>query len=399
MNRESVSLNDKPAAEAGTSGAEIQGAARILVVDDEAQVRELCRRALADTGAAVETASGAEEALALLRAGAFDIIITDMQMNDPRAGVNLAEEARGRWPETDILIMTGKPSLETAIPALKTGAADYLIKPFSMPLLQAVVSKLLGMRRLRQELERQKLLNSKLAEDYSVLQKVERVKAGLLGRVNHELRTPVTIALMATEIIKDEILPSGLIFYAKLDGALRQMQATVEDLLLFTRTQEEGFRISRAEVDLWPVLEQLLADYRPLWEERGLRVESRLEGERRSLPADAELMKAAFSRLLLNAIRFNRKGGSITVLAQYGPQQIAFVFNDTGEGVPPGEQTLIFDGLYQVADHLTRKVGGLGVGLAIARRIVEAHGGTISVSSVPGTGSTFTVLLPGPAAK
>lgn len=394
MTQEPVCLNGGSAAGEGKNGAGTPEPARILVVDDEAPMRELCRRALAEAGAAVETAAGAEEALALLGRGAFDIVLTDVRMSGPRAGVDLAGEVRGRWPRTDVIIMTGMPSLETAIPTLKTGAADYLIKPFTIPHLQSVVSKLLEMRRLRRELERERLLYRKLADDYAVLQKVERLKAGIIGRVSHELRTLVTIARMAAEIIRAEIAPPGLDGFAKLDGALRRMQATVEDLLLFAQTQEDGFRVGKSPVDLWPVLEQLIAGYRPLWEKRGLRVELGLEGERRPLNADAELMKAALSRLLLNAIRFNRKGGSVGVLARYGPQEASFVFTDAGDGIPPEEQSRIFDGLYQVADYLTRRVGGLGVGLAVARRIVEAHGGSVSVKSSPGAGSTFTILLP-----
>jgi len=395
MTQETGALNHRPVAGAGNSGAEDLEPARILVVDDEAQMRALCRRALAEEGAAVETAAGPEEALALLGRGAFDILITDMQMSDPLAGGNLAEEVRARWPGTDILIMTGQPSLETAVSTLKTGAADYLIKPFSMPQLQTVVGKLLGLRRLRRELERQKLISQQLAEDYGVLQKLEQLKSGLIGRVSHELRTPVTIALMAAESIKDEVAPAGLGGYAKLETALRRMQSTVDDLLLFAQTQDDDFRVTKAQADLWPMLERLVADYRPLWEKRGLSVDLVLKGERRPLLADAELMKAAFSRLLLNAVNFNRKGGSVSILAGYEPQQISFVFTDTGEGISKEEQRQIFDGLYQVACHLTRTVGGLGVGLAIVRRIIQAHGGKLSVESVPGDGSKFTILLPG----
>lgn len=395
MNNESATFSDKAGTAAGKSGVDVPEAARILIVDDEAQMRALCQRALTEAGLAVETAASPEEALTLLRRSAFDILITDMQMSDPLAGVNLAEEVRSRWPRTDILIMTGQPSLETAVATLKTGALDYLIKPFSMPQLQAVVSKLLGVRRLRRELERQTLISRQLSEDYAVLQKLEHLKSGLIGRVSHELRTPVTIALMAAENIKGELTPSGLSGYEKLDTALRRMQSTVEDLLLFAQTQDDDFHVAKAEADLWPTLERLVADYRPLWEQRGLTVDISLEGKRRPLPADAELMKAAFSRLLLNAINFNRKGGSVSVLARYEPQQISFVFTDTGEGISKEEQRQIFDGLYQVSCHLTRTVGGLGVGLAIVRRIIEAHGGKLSVESVPGSGSKFTILLPG----
>jgi len=394
MTQEPVPLGEGSAAEEVGNGADMPEPARILIADDEAPMREVCRRALEDAGVAVETASGAEEALTLLRRETFDIIITDLQMRDPRAGVNLTEAVRSRWPETDIVIMTGRPSLETAIPTLKTGAADYLIKPFSMLHLQTVVKHLLGMRRLRHELKHEKHIYRKLAEDYAVLKRVERLKAGIIGRISHELRTPVTIARMAAEIIKAEISPSGLDGLVKLDSALRRMQATVDDLLLFSQTQDGDFQITKSAVDLWCVLEQLLADYKPLWEEHGLRVDSVLEGEKRPLLADAELVKAAFSRLLLNAIRFNHKGGSISVLARYGAGETCFSFTDTGEGIPFEEQNLIFDGLYQVADHLTRKVGGLGVGLAVVSRIVKAHGGSVSIKSAPGNGSTFTIILP-----
>ncbi len=374
MNNKSVPLGKMPTADSGKNGAkspesappsrdcessnlpidssapllrgtvfsdEAKESARILIVDDEEPMRELCRRALADTGIAVETASGAEEALALLRREAFDIVITDMQMTDPRAGVNMAGEVRGRWPKTDIIIMTGRPSLETAIPALKTGAADYLIKPFSIAQLQTAVNHLIRTRRLKRELKRERLLYRKLDEDYAVLQKVERFKAGIIGRISHELRTPVTIARLAAELIRDNISPSSLDFYAKLDSALCRMHATVEDLLLFVQTQDVNFNITKSAADIWPVLEQLLADYRPLWEKRGLRVGISMEGERRPLPADAELMKAAFARLLHNAIRFNRDDGSISVLARYEPEQTSFVFTDTGEGIPAQKQSLI----------------------------------------------------------
>lgn len=395
MDQGAGALKDEPGAGAGKSGAAGPEPARILVVDDEPQMRALCLRALSEAGAAVETAAGPREALPLLSRTEFDLVITDMQMGDPRAGVGLAEEVRGRWPRTEVLIMTGQPSLETAVSSLKTGAADYLVKPFSVPQLQAEVAKLLAMRRLKGELERQKLVSQKLTEDYSVLQKLEQLKSGLIGRVSHELRTPVTIALMAAESIREEVSPAGLDSYARLESALRRMQSTVEDLLLFAKTQDDAFRVNRAPVDLWPMLEKLLADYRPLWEARGLSAALSLEGERRPLSADAEHMKAAFSRLLLNAINFNRRGGSVGILARYEPGRCSFVFTDTGEGIPPGEQALIFDGLYQVADHLTRTVGGLGVGLAIVRRIAAAHGGKLSVESVPGRGSAFTLLLPG----
>lgn len=98
MTRNPAVSGVKAASEKTKDGAEITGPGRILIVDDEVPMRELCRRALTEAGA--ETASGAEEALVILRRAAFDIILTDIQMSHPRAGVDLTEEARGRWPRT-----------------------------------------------------------------------------------------------------------------------------------------------------------------------------------------------------------------------------------------------------------------------------------------------------------
>lgn len=370
---------------------------RALVVDDDEQVRGFCRRVLEGLGLAVETAGSAKEAWERMLGGRFDFVLTDIAMIDPRAGVTLAEEIRNRWPETDVVMMTGRPVLETAIESLKIGVFDYLIKPFRSQQLEAVARRLVGLRRLTRELEREKLLRADLEAAYAELQKVERLKAALIGRVSHELRTPVTIARMAASLLVDEVpAASGKAVLAKLDDAIDRMQSVVEDLMLFARARTERFPLNKTETDLQVLLEQIIAVHRPLWERRRLGVNLSLDGTRRLVLADAGLLKTAFTRLLLNAIQFNRQEGRIDVSVTFDPAEIAVAFSDTGIGVAAEKRVRIFDGLYQVAEHLTREVGGLGVGLAITRQIVEAHGGEVSVSGQPGEGAIFTVRLPDP---
>ena len=368
---------------------------RALVVDDDQHVREVCGRVLEGIGLAVETAGSAKEAWERMLGGRFDFVLTDIAMTDPRAGVTLAEEIKNRWPETDVVMMTGAPALETAIPSLKTGVVDYLIKPFPSQQLEAAARRLIGLRRLARELEREKLLRSELEAAYAELQKVERLKVALLSRVSHELRTPVTIARMAAGLLEDEVPgPAGKEVLKKLAGALDRMQGVVEDLLLFARTRTEQLPLNKSEMDLQALLKRIVESHRPLWEGRRLSVKLSSEGERRLLLADGELLEAAFTRLLLNAIHFNKKEGLIDVSTVYSQAEIVVAFSDTGVGVALDERERIFDGLYQAAEHMTREVGGLGVGLAVVRRIVEAHGGEVSISNRPGGGSVFTVRLP-----
>lgn len=369
---------------------------RVLIVDNDEQIRVFCRRVLEELGLTVETAGSSKEAWERMLAGRFDIVLTDIAMTDPRAGVTLAGDVKNRWPETDIVMMTGRPALETAIESLKTGVCDYLIKPFRSEQLKTVARRLIGLRRLMLELEREKFLRADLESAYAELQKVERLKVALISRVNHELRTPVAIARMASSLLEDQVpTKAGKEVLKKLSGALDNLQSVVEDLILFARAKTDDLPLNKTEADIRTLLERIIEEHRPLWERRRLRVKLSLKGERRPLAADAGLLKTAFTRLLLNAIYFNKREGRIDVSAAYGPDALVVAFSDTGVGVAKDQHERIFDGLYQVAEHMTREVGGLGVSLAITRRIVEAHGGEVSVATRPGEGSVFTVRLPG----
>jgi two-component system sensor histidine kinase SenX3 len=200
---------------------------------------------------------------------------------------------------------------------------------------------------------------------------------------------------MAASLLENEVpAAAGKVVLRKLSGAIDSMQNVVEDLILFARTATDHFPLNKTETNIQVLLGKIIEAHRPLWEGRRLSVKLSSEGECRPLLADGGLLETAFTRLLLNAIHFNKQGGRIDVSAVYAPAAITVAFSDTGVGVAVNERERIFDGLYQVAEHMTRQVGGLGVGLAITRRIVEAHGGEVSVSDHPGEGSVFTVRLP-----
>lgn len=365
----------------------------ILVVDDDPLTREMCRSALQGPEVEVSTANGVQEALAVLRRSPADLVISDICMGEARAGLALAEEIRSSWPETDVVIMTGNPSLGTAVPALRSRALDYLEKPFSIHRLRSLADRILAGRRLRRELDAERLLRAELAAAYCELEKVERMKAGLIGRVTHELRTPVAMAVVAAELLRAAPPEARSGALAKLDASLDRMKATVEDLLLFTQTQEPSFAVDKADADLAGVLAAAIADASPAADERGVKMSSVASGTPRRFPLDAPLVRDAFRRLLLNAVRFNKPGGQVAVSTGWGDDGVSVAIADSGEGIPEEARAHAFLGLYQAADYLTRRVGGLGVGLAIARRVVEAHGGELSVSSRPGHGSVFTATF------
>ncbi len=373
---------------------------KILIVDDEPQVLDICRRTLDRLGFDVMIAETGEAGVALLRDHEFEFVLTDIKMPGSVDGVRLAEEVRHRSPSTDVVIMTGYPTINSAVQALKQGAYDYLLKPFSPEYLDCVVTRCFERRRLSRELDREKLMRRELEAAYSELQKVERLKDAFLSRLQHELRTPLTKLIAVTGLIdegsSDDSSSSGL--KSILLAGTSRMREVVEQLLLFSDFQSQGFKFEKTAVNLEETIRTLVKDYRVLWEEKELKAEIIFANPMAPAWGDADLLKTAFKHLLLNAIHFSAKGGAIRIQGAQNAKETSVTFNDTGIGIPENEISKIFDSFYQVAEYLTRKVGGLGLGLAIVRKIVECHGGAVSVSSREGAGSTFSVSLPMPQA-
>ena len=355
----------------------------------------VCRRTLAGMGLRVQTARTGHEALALLQKHRFDFILTDLHMPGGPNGAALVEEVKHRSPATDIVIMTGSPSVETAVGTLTQGACDYLLKPFHPGVLESLVARCIEKRRLAPELNREESLTRELQAAYAELNKVERLKDGIIAALNHELRTPLTIALSASALLAESTRsPQTEKYLDLLLSSLSQEKEVVESLLLFAKLQGKELPMRRSAIDLRKLLEELVANYRLLWEKRSLSVEVRVHAGVGPLHADEALVRTALKHLLLNAIQFNKKGGRITIEAAETDSSLSVAISDTGIGIPPDKLSLVSDSFYQVAEHLTRQVGGLGLGLAIARRIVEAHHGTISAASRDGEGSVFTLSLP-----
>jgi signal transduction histidine kinase len=368
---------------------------QILVVDDELPIREVCRRTLEGSGFNVTTAANGEEALENLERQDFDFVLTDIMMPGRWNGAGLLEAIKQKSPLTDVVIMTGFPSLSTAIPTLKNGAYDYLVKPFDKALLLSVVQRCFEKRRLSEELNREKMLHAELQAAYAELQKVEKLKESFLSRLSHELRTPfVSIFFVLDEIESDPVSKTMIPVIKSLRTRVSELWNLVENMLFFADLREGDISSYKVPVEPRLLIKDLIQKFKIEWEKRELKVELVAEGDIESINGDPQLLSTAFKHLLLNAINFNRKGGSIRIQMKNLGSTLTVAFVDTGVGIPADKLPNVFDNFYQAAEYMTREVGGLGLGLAIVRRIIEAHGGSVTVSSQVGEGSRFTVMLP-----
>ncbi|RMF91656.1 MAG: PAS domain S-box protein, partial [Methanobacteriota archaeon] len=244
------------------------------------------------------------------------------------------------------------------------------------------------------------LEHAKLHEEtrraYEELKTLDELKANIIANVSHELRTPLTIASTALELCLSDDVPDEerreLLEMAQ--EALWRQNMVVENLIEAAAMSAVEKRLRLKPVDLARVIEQVRNEFTPVLIKEKLRMQSSVEPDLPLVRADREKLLLVLRNLVGNAVKFNKEGGSITIKAGVKSGMVEVCVADTGVGIPKSEIGRIFDRLYQVDSSTTRVHGGTGMGLAIVKEIVEAHGGRITVESRVGKGSQFCFTLP-----
>ncbi len=227
-----------------------------------------------------------------------------------------------------------------------------------------------------------------------------RAKDEFLAMVSHELRTPLTAILgwsrmLQTGAFEEEKRGRAL---QTIERNARAQARIIDDLLDVARIVSGKLRLERERFELVRVLESALDAIRPFADAKGIRIEARL-GPEVLLDADPARVAQIASNLLTNAVKFTPAGGEVTLSLRRPPGGVEIVVDDTGQGIAPEVLPRIFERFSQGEMGAARTHGGLGLGLAIVRHLVELHGGTISAESHgAGRGATLTVWLPGDAA-
>lgn len=370
--------------------------ASALVIDDEEDMLMLSSSILGSVLTEVSTAGSSTEARAAFHKKTFDLVLTDIHLDAGGDGVALAQEIRNISPDTKVIMMTADPTLETAIGGMKSGAMEYIIKPFSIDYLSSVVRNVFEKGKLTSELEREKAMKQELESAYSQLKSSEKAKDAFLSRVNHELRTPMAIALASSELLGQQLKDGKeLELWRCSDRGLRNLQLAIGELLLFSDLLKGSVKLDKKPTDLWALLGETSRGLKFLYDDMEIKADLQLDGEGYQVPVAQDLIGEAFRQLLVNAVKFNKKGGSVSVRAHYAGDRAVFSFTNTGMEVKEEDMPHLFDSFFQAADYLTREVGGIGLGLATVKQIMEAHGGGVTAQKNPaGGGMTFSISLP-----
>ena len=237
---------------------------------------------------------------------------------------------------------------------------------------------------------------NELASAYEELREIDELKSNILANVSHELRTPITIAKGSIQLALEESDPEqrkSLLNMAL--AALMRQNFIIEDLLEAAKFEKGRVKLQLEDVDVVKIIKKVVEEFEPLLREENLKLNIKTEGGLPKAKADVRSLEHVLRNLISNAIKFNKQGGSIFIeVMQKRNDVIEVCISDTGIGIPKDKLSKIFERLYQVDSSPTRRYGGTGMGLAIVRDIVEAHGGKITVESELGRGSTFCFTLP-----
>jgi len=232
-------------------------------------------------------------------------------------------------------------------------------------------------------------------QDVTRLQRFDELKNNLVATVAHELRTPLTSLQMAIHLCVEQTVgpltekQADLLYAAREDCA--RLQAIVDELLDLSRIQAGRVELHRQPLGAEEAVNRALEAHRHLAEERKVALRSELLPGIGQVAADAERVQLVFGNLLTNAIRHSPEGSTVAVRAAVSGSEVRFEVRDSGPGIPLEYQQAVFEKYFRLPGG---PPGGAGLGLFIAKELVQAHGGNIGVASTPGTGSTFWFTLP-----
>ncbi len=370
----------------------------VLVLEDNPEMSRFLVDCLASdyrVATAFDGRQGLEKALELRP----DLILSDIMM-PVMGGDALVRELRAH-PELEgipIIVLTAKADDELRVKLLREGVQDFLTKPTACEELRARVANFVMLKRTRDVLQGALSSQSRdLAALADELAAANRAKDEFLAVLSHELRTPLTPILSWSFLLREGQLdvPATKHALETIERSAKSQARIIEDLLDVSRAITGKLRLSVGPIALDSVIHAAIDSVRPTAEAKGVLLEAGLGSEKGLISGDPERLQQVVWNLLSNAIKFTPGGGRVEVrLAQVG-EHVRLTVTDNGAGIKPAVLPRLFERFWQADSSTTRTQGGLGLGLAVVRHLVELHGGTVRAESEgEGRGATFRVTLP-----
>ncbi|MEI7731059.1 MAG: hybrid sensor histidine kinase/response regulator [Verrucomicrobiota bacterium] len=368
--------------------------ATILVVDDSSDVAQILASMLKASGYEVLiTASGAL-ALQSAQASPPDMILLDIGLPDLN-GFEVCQQlkANPRLSNIPIIFISALDATADKIRAFEAGGVDYITKPFQLSEVAARVGTHLRLHRLQLELEHR---NEQVQTSYERLKHLEALRDNLTHMIVHDMRTPLLVVDGYLELLSftdaARLSADGKHHIQAAREAAQNVLEMTRSLLDVSRMEAGEMPLDKAEHDLAALTRQVMEKMSALRRGRGLCLDA--PDTPILVRMDGGLIARVMENLIANAMKHTPPHGQITVSVKVEPQSVQFSIVDNGPGIPAPWHQKIFEKFGQAGDDKRRF--GTGLGLTFCKMAVEAHGGTIGLTSRVGHGSTFWFRLPMP---
>lgn len=399
------------------------GAPKLIIVDDDRSLGVTLIKILQKAGYDVRLAATGSEAIKFIRedheAGrAINSAMIDVRLPDMN-GVDVLREIRKLHPDTGVIMMTGNADTASAIGALNEGAFAYLLKPYSIDDVKAILTRAIERQNLmwenRQLLEQLLKANSGLEEKISArtgelrqanlllanvierLKAADEVKTKFVSMVSHELRTPLTIIIgFAQTLLRNK----GKISWEKQEhyldviyGDALRLSRLIEDVLSLANIRDSKIHLTLTKFDLRRKLALIVEEFQMV--KKRMKFELHIEKGINDIVSDQDRLEQIMVNLLGNAAKYSPIDGLIKIDARREGGDVVFSIADSGPGIAEEEREKIFQAFYRTQDAINMKSPGTGLGLTITKALVEAFGGRISVAlGEGGKGSVFSFAIP-----
>jgi len=264
---------------------------------------------------------------------------------------------------------------------------------------------------------------ARLEQALARLKELDRLKSNFLGTVSHELRTPLTSIIGYSEMLAEGIAgplsEEQAEFVKTIHGKGEQLLGLIMGLLDLSKLDSGTMSLRQASTQIGPILQEVVSTLAPVALKKQVELVLETDGVPCELSGDAERLRQVFLNLVENAVKFTPRAGKVTLRARVRDsaggaedgdddgsillapmrREVEITVSDTGIGIATAERTKVFDAFYQVDSSSTREYGGTGLGLSIVKRIVDAHGGSVTIEGNAPSGTVFVVRLPSAQAR
>lgn len=361
---------------------------RILIVDDEPLNVKILEHLL-ETDYSIASAAGGADALELIRAGdPPDLILLDIMMPGMDGYEVCTALKRDSWTkDIPIMFITAKSNIEDETRGLECGAVDYIVRPFSPPIVRARVKAHLQLKAQRDE----------LAEMARNLDQINQTKNKFLGMAAHDLRNPLVSIRGFSDLLIDgafgPITEEQRDIMETIHAAAQNMLVLVNDLLDITVIESGKVPLCMETSSLNSLMEERIRLNRIHADRKDITIHATYADEIQGR-FDRKHMGQVVDNLISNAVKYSPAGSSIYISVRAADGGACVSVRDEGPGMSLDDQAKLFGEFQKLTARPTAGEGSTGLGLAIVKKIIAAHGGRLTVESELGKGSTFTFIIP-----